>query len=56
MKYCRVGEDSNYIYKQVASILEGDLNRGSDSSVATEAMVTRALNYANSRTLPILEQ
>jgi hypothetical protein len=47
VKYRRVGEEGNYTYEQVASILEGDLNAGSIPSPVAEAMVTRALDYAD---------
>ena len=47
VKYRRVGEDSNYTYEQVASILDGDLNGGSIPSPVAEAMVTRALDYVD---------
>jgi hypothetical protein len=50
VRYRRSGEEGQYTYEQVASVFEADNDRM--SSLAVDAMVSKAINYVTADTLP----
>jgi hypothetical protein len=45
MRYCRLGEDDQYTYEQVASVFEGTTDDDRVPSPALDAMVSKAIDY-----------
>jgi hypothetical protein len=52
VRYRRSGEDGQYTYEQVASVFEVDDDRV--SSLAVDAMVSKAIDYVTAKTPPRL--
>jgi hypothetical protein len=50
VRYRRSGEEGQYTYEQVASVFEADNDRM--SSLAVDAMVSKAINYVTADTFP----
>ena len=50
--YRRSGEDGQYTYEQVASVLEGTADDNRVPSLAVEAMVSKAIDYVTADTPP----
>jgi hypothetical protein len=53
VRYCCSGEEGQYMFEQVTSILQGGLDGDRMPSLLTDTMVTRALDYVNVDTPPI---
>ena len=45
VQYYRLGEDGQYTYEQVASVLEGTIDDDRVPSLVVEAMVSKAIDY-----------
>jgi hypothetical protein len=54
VRYHRSGEDGQYTYEQVASIFEGTADNDCVSSLAMDAMVSKAIDYVTTDTSPRL--
>jgi hypothetical protein len=52
VRYHRSGEDGQYTYEQVASIFEGTADNDCVSSLAMDAMVSKAIDYVTTDTSP----
>jgi hypothetical protein len=56
VRYRRLGEDGQYTYEQVTSILQGGLDVDCVPSPLVDAMVTRALDYVTAETPPKIQE
>jgi hypothetical protein len=54
VRYRRSGEEGQYTYEQVTSVLQGGLDVDRVPSPLADAMVTRPLDYVSVETSPMI--